>query len=125
MQKSVVISARVPVDVANMIKNVCKTEKISTSKYLQKIVESPSTSLNFQSGGIVPLNKSFEIPKEVKPILSAVGGLGIGTIVYNLLQTYLPKDKFTTEQRDNISILCAIASGIGGLIAIEKLIEKE
>lgn len=125
MQKSVVISARVPMDVANMIKQACKAEKLSTSKYLQKIVESPYTTPKMANGAILVSNQRFEIPKEVKPILSAVGGLGVGTVVYNLLQTYLPEDKFTKDQRDNISILCAIAAGIGGLIAIDKLLEKE
>jgi hypothetical protein len=124
MQKTVVISARVPVDVASMIKQACKHENISTSKYLQKIVESPSTTPKMVNGGVLISNDVIEIPKEIKSILVAFGGVGVGTIVYNLLQTHLPKDKFTDEQRDNISILCAIASGFGSLIALEKLVEK-
>jgi hypothetical protein len=125
MQKSVVISARVPVDIANMIKHACKTQNLTTSKYLQQIVEQPSTTPKLSRGGIVVPNNNVDIPKELKPILSAVGGIGVGTIVYKLLKTYLPDDKFTEEQKENISILCAIASGIGGLIAIDKLLERE
>jgi hypothetical protein len=124
MQKTVVISARVPVDVANMIKQACKHENITTSKYLQKIVESPSTTPKMINGGILTSSDSFEIPKEIKTILSAFGGVGVGTLVYNLLQRHLPNDRFTEEQRDNISVLCAIASGVGSIIAIDKLLEK-
>ena len=38
---------------------------------------------------------------------------------------YLPEDKFSEEQRENISLLCAVASGIGGLIAIDRLLNKK
>lgn len=124
MTKSVVISARVPVDIANMIKETCKQQNLSTSKYLQKIVESPSTSLILANGGAVNNIESFELPKEIKQILSAVGGIGVGTMVYKILMSSLPNEKFTIDQRENISLLCAIASGIGGIIAIEKLLGK-
>jgi hypothetical protein len=124
MQKSVVISARVPVDIANMIKQSCKTQNLTTSKYLQQIVKQPSTTPKLSKGGIVVPSNNVDIPKELKPILTAVGGIGVGTIVYKLLKTYLPDDKFTEEQKENISLLCAIASGIGGLIAIDKLLER-
>jgi len=125
MQKTVVISARVPVDVANMIKQTCKIEKISTSKYLQKIVESPSTSISSANGRIVIPNQNFEMPKEIKHLLSAIGGVGVGTLVYKILQAHLPEDKFTDEQRDNISILCSIAAGLGGVFVLDKLLERE
>lgn len=120
MSKTVVISARVPVDIANMIKRTCETQNLTTSKYLQKIALQPSTPIKIENRH----TDTFNLPKEVKPILSVAGGLGIGTIVYNILMNNLSDDKFTSEQKQNISILCAIASGIGGLIAVDKLLEK-
>ena len=124
MAKTVVISARVPVDIANMIKHSCKTNNMTTSKFLQNMVENPSTSIKKANGGNVIIADNVQLPHMAKGLLSAVGGVGAGTIVYKLLQAHLPKDLFTQDEIDGISIVGAIAGGLGGLIAVDKLIEK-
>lgn len=125
MAKTVVISARVPVDIANMIKKSCKANNITTSKYLQNMAENPYTSIKKANGGNVVIANNVEMPDVIKGLLSTAGGLGAGTIVYQLLQTYLPKDYFTQDQIDGISIGGAIAGGFVGFIAVDKLIEKD
>lgn len=124
MSKTVVISARVPVDIANMIKRTCETQNLTTSKYLQKIALQPSTPQIKASKGLVVQQNTFSLPKEIKPILSVAGGVGVGTLVYNVLMNNLPSDKFTEEQKENIALLGALASGVVGLIAVDKLLEK-
>lgn len=125
MSKTTVISARVSTDIADIIKRACETHNLSTSKYLTKIIESPYTPSQNQNSGVLIVNKENEMPSEIKTLLGAVGGIGVGTIVYNILKMYLPEDKFSEEQRENISLLCAVASGIGGLIAIDRLLNKK
>lgn len=124
MAKTVVISARVPVDIANMIKQSCKANNMTTSKFLQNMVENPSTSIKKANGGNVIIADNVQLPDVVKGLLSTTGGLGAGTIVYKILQAYLPKDYFTQDQIDGISIGGAIAGGFVGFIAVDKLIEK-
>lgn len=124
MAKTVVISARVPVDIANMIKQSCKSNNMTTSKFLQNMVENPSTSIKKANGGNIIIADNIQLPEIVKGLLSTAGGLGAGTIVYKVLQAYLPKDYFNKDQIDGISISAAIASGFIGFIAVDKLIKK-
>jgi hypothetical protein len=124
IQKTTTISARVPVDVANMIKNSCKQNGMSMSKYLTQIATTPQNNSSFQSGGLVNVDK-IELPSEIKPFLSALGGTGVGLLVYKLIKAYMPRDKFEDETIENIALLSAIASGLGSVIAIEKLLEKK
>ena len=122
MEKSVVISARVPVDVAQMIKKGAKNQGISPSKYISNFVT--STPQKFEKGGNVAI-VNYELPDEAKQVLSAVGGLGIGILVYNILQNHLPTDTMDQEQRDNVALLGSIAGGLVGLLAIDSLLSKK
>jgi hypothetical protein len=125
MQKTAVISARVPLDIANLIKTKCKSENISTSKYIQKMAlqppAKPSKVIRIQSQPV----KALDLPEDIKSVLSIVGGVGVGTIVYKCLMTYLPDGYFETESdKEDVALIASVASGLVGLIAIDKLLEK-
>lgn len=122
MEKSVVISARVPVDVAQMIKNGAKTQGISPSKYISNFVTYTPQKLN-KGGNIAIVN--HELPEEIKQVLSAVGGLGIGILVYNVLKNYLPTDTMDKETRENVALLGSVAGGLVGLLALDSLLNKK
>jgi hypothetical protein len=113
MSATKVLSARVPVDVFDMFTNMCKHNNMNKNQMLSNMVQQPTTLMS--TGGVVSI-QDHKLPKEMKNILSAVGGVAVGGIVYHLLKNYLPKDKFTQEQIDDISGLCAIASGLGTMI---------
>jgi hypothetical protein len=122
--KTKIISARVPVDIAEMIKKSCETNNVSVSKYLTEIVTNPGNVDKFQLGGIVDINKNT-VPKEIEGILSAFGGLGVGMVVYKVLKAYMPRDKFDEDTIENFALLGSIACGLGSFIGIDKLLKDE
>jgi hypothetical protein len=121
--KTTTISARMPVDVANMLKNSCKQNGMTMSKYLTAIATTPQNNASLGSVGLVDVD-NIELPSEIKAVLSALGGAGIGLLVYKLIKTYMPRDKFEDDTIENIALLSGIASGLGSVIAIDKLIKK-
>lgn len=123
IEKTTTISARVPVDVANMIKHSCKENGTTMSKYLTQIVTSPQNNNFLASGGLVNAD-DIKLPSEIKSVLTALGGAGIGLLVYKLIKAYMPRDKFEEDTIENIALLSAIASGLGSVVAIDKLIRK-
>ena len=121
--KTTTISARVPVDVANMLKHSCKQNGMNMSKYLTAIATTPQNNNSLASGGLVNVD-NVELPSEIKTVLSALGGAGIGLLVYKLIKAYMPRDKFEDDTIENIALLSGIASGLGSVIALDKLIKK-
>lgn len=121
--KTTTISARVPVDVANMLKYSCKKNGMNMSKYLTQIATSPQNNNSLAPGGLVNVD-NIELPSEIKTVLSALGGAGVGLLVYKLIKVYMPRDKFEDDTIENIALLSGIASGLGSVIAIDKLIKK-
>lgn len=117
MIKTTTISARVPVDIANALKYTCKRRGINMSKYLTEIVTTPRSDVNIGS--------EIEFPIDFKPVLSVVGGCGIGLLVYKLLKTYMPTENYSEEVIENTAILCAITAGLGSVLAIDKLISNK
>lgn len=117
MVKTTTISARVPVDIANALKYTCKKRGINMSKYLTEIVTTPRSNANITSEN--------EFPSDLKPVLAVVGGGGIGLLVYKLIKRYMPTENYSEEVIENTAIICAIASGLGSVIAIDKLISNE
>lgn len=125
--KTTTISARIPSDVADMLKKSCEQKGINVSKYLTNMITSPTVNGNSHiSSNKLVLNdfESFELPSELKSVLSALGGTGVALIVYKLIKTYMPQDKFEKDTIENIALLSAIASGLGSVIAIDKLLKK-
>jgi hypothetical protein len=117
------LSVRVPIDVANNIENLCKQRGISKNVLLQEVIASEGyVGVNqFKSGGsVAPLNP---MPEEIVTILTVVGGLGTGTLVYHLLKNNLPKT-WSEDKRLAVSTMGAIASGLGMLFALEKATRK-
>lgn len=123
IEKTTTISARVPVDVANMLKHSCKQNGTTMSKYLTQIATTPQNTNSLASGGLVNVD-NVELPSEIKAVLSALGGAGVGLLVYKLIKAYMPRDKFEEDTIENIALLSGIASGLGSVIAIDKLIKK-
>jgi hypothetical protein len=117
--KTEVISARIPVDTAKIIREAVAKSGLTMSRYLTEVVTQP------QSLEKTPNLTSKDLPKEVNSMLSAVGGAGLGLLVYKVLKTYMPKDRFSEEQIDNIAIISALASGLGSYIALNKMINKK
>ncbi len=122
--KTTTISARVPVDVANMLKHSCKQNGMNMSKYLTQIATRPQNNNSLAVGGLINVD-NIELPSEIKAVLSALGGAGVGLLVYKLIKVYMPRDKFEDDTIENIALLSGIASGLGSVIAIDKLISKK
>ena len=118
---STTISARIPIDVAEMINKAAKKQGITKSAYISNLVTNPPMVM--EKGG--PVLKPYKMPEEYLGMLSTIGGLGVGAIVYQVLKTYLPKDKFEEHQIESIAIASAFAGGIVGGIGIQNLLSKK
>lgn len=119
--KTKVISARVPVDIAEMIENVCKQRNVSKSTYIAEMVTTPAIKPIDSPSVVNPVNP----PNELMEVLSAVGGVGVGVLTWNILQTHLPNDRFTDEQKDTISLLGSIGAGMFGFFAMDKAFKNK
>jgi hypothetical protein len=122
-----VISARVPIDVANMFDAIAKEKGVTKSSILvDALTQAPNTSVNasmLAKGGKLA---TTPFPDELKGLLSIGGGLGTGLIVYNVLEAYLPNDgRWTDEKRNAISTLGATAAGLFGFLTIDSLVNKK
>ena len=117
------LSVRVPIDVANNIENLCKQRGITRNAMLQEVIASEGyVGVNqFKNGGSVA--RINPMPEEITALLSVVGGVGTGTLVYHLLNNNLPKT-WTEDKRKATATICAIASGLGMLFALEKATRK-
>ena len=107
-----VISARVPLDVYAMLETLSKQQGLSKNKIVGDLISTSATTPSVLSVG-KPSIKVKPMPKILKNALVGVGGLGVGYIVYELLQEHLPKYNFSTDEVDNISSFGAIATGLG------------
>lgn len=123
MNKTKTISARVPLDIAEMVENACKHKGVNKSQLITNLITQAPSKQNFSDGGTVTLAKN-PMPEEVRHLLSAGGGLGVGLLVHNVLDEYLPMDKFDNEQiRKDIILLAAIAVGMGAMFGLSKLLK--
>lgn len=123
MANTKTLSVRVPIDVTNNIENLCKKWGISKNVLLQEVIASEGyVGVNpFAKGGSdAQINPK---PEEIVTILTVVGGVGTGTLVYHLLKNNLPKT-WSEEKRLAVSTMVAIASGLGMLFALEKATRK-
>jgi len=116
--KTVVISARVPKDIAELFANNCKQRGTTKSKLLVELLSTPN---------IIPVNKlsqggKIDMPEEIENILSGVGGIAIGTLVYHSIQ-YGLQNKYSKEDVDMYSIIGAIAVGLGGAMGISSILK--
>ena len=118
------LSVRVPIDVANNIENLCKQRGITRNAMLQEVIASEGyVGVNqFKHGGSVA--RINPMPEEITALLSVVGGVGTGTLVYHLLNNNLPQT-WSEDKRKATATICAIASGLGMLFALEKATRRE
>ena len=118
------LSVRVPIDVANNIENLCKQRGITRNAMLQEVIASEGyVGVNqFKNGGSVA--RISPMPEEIISMLSVVGGVGTGTLVYHLLNNNLPQT-WSEDKRKATATICAIASGLGMLFALEKATRRE
>ena len=104
-----VLSARVPLDLHKTIAKRAKGLGLSTSAYLTEMVKSSDVPTKFTKGGVLP---SMEVPSQMKDVLSAFGGTGVGILVYHLVVNHFPKDKYTKSQREGYGMILGIAGGL-------------
>ena len=123
MANTKTLSVRVPIDVANNIENLCKQRGISKNAMLQEVIASEGyVGVNqFKNGGSVA--RISPMPEEIITMLTVVGGVGTGTLVYHLLNNNLPQT-WSEDKRKATATICAIASGLGMLFALEKATRK-
>lgn len=133
-----VISARIPTDAAHRLKARLSEEKMSMSEFLQRYaigtadgkLETDFRNLNIEqgidlaNGGGIPTPKQTEMPEEVKLMLSAVGGLATGALVYQTLTTFLP-DRWTKDEREIYSAMGALTIGIFSAVGIHSVLKKD
>ena len=124
MANTKTLSFRVPIDVANNIENLCKQRGITRNAMLQEVIASEGyVGVNqFKNGGSVA--RISPMPEEIITMLSVVGGVGTGTLVYHLLNNNLPQT-WSEDKRKATATICAIASGLGMLFALEKATRRE
>ena len=119
--QSRVISARVPVDVAEMFENVCKTKGVSVSEGVKNMILKPSTS-PVAANSVVD---TVKVPDELSMLLVSIGGLAVGTLVYATLNEYLPKDeRLDSETRQLLCFIGAVATAGASAYGLHKLAKK-
>jgi muconolactone delta-isomerase len=132
-----VISARIPTDTARRLKERLKNEEMSMSEFLQRyaIGAAKDGSADFRNlniaqgielanGGVIPTPKSAELPEEAKAMLSAIGGLASGAIVYQTLTTFLP-DSMDKDEKETYAIVGALSTGIIAAVGIHNVLGKK
>lgn len=114
------LSVRVPIDVYNMVETTSKQRGITRNQMLQECIASQ---------GIVGV-KSFKEGSEVKPmddtltdLLTGIGGLATGSVVYHLLNNNLP-NTWDEDTKEVISIAGAIVSAFAVVYGLNKIKEK-
>lgn len=114
------LSVRVPIDVYNMVENTSKQRGITRNQMLQECIASQ---------GIIGV-KSFNEGSQVKPmdnsltdLLTGIGGLATGSVVYHLLNNNLP-NTWDEDTKEVISIAGAIVSAFAVVYGLNKIKEK-
>jgi len=117
-----VLSARVPLEVHQLITKQAKQSGLSTSGYLGALVRSKDLPMKFTKGGVLP---SQNIPDEMDEVLSMFGGLAVGTLVYHILQSQMPQDKYTQKEIDGYATILGIAGGLLSAFGIHEAIRDK
>ena len=124
MSKTKTISARVPLDIAEMVENACKHKGVNKSQLITNLITNAPNQPMARGGAVKTMDVS-SMPDEIKAILSAGGGLGVGMLVHNVLEEHLPYDRFKNDEvRENVIMLCAIAVGMGTVIGLTRLLKN-
>lgn len=126
--KTATISIRVPEDLKKMIQDICDTKGVTITDYcvtsLTPIKQVPPVSAvalqKLDRGGKVA---QFEVPENLTNVLSVIGGLGIGIIVYNALKSSLKDNKkeWTEEKIEAVSIIAGLGSSVIGGVGIHHI----
>ena len=125
MSKTKTISARVPVDVYEMVENTCKHKGLNKSQLIQDLITQAPSKQSMKVGGEVANVTGSTMPEEIRHMLSAAGGLGAGLLVYNVLDEHLPSERFQSEEmKRDVMILCSIAVGMGAMFGLSKLLKS-
>ena len=119
MSATKTLSVRVPLDVADMIENTCKSRGITRNALLSECIASQGklSITKFSNGG------QTTMPDELTEILSGIGGIGIGATVYHILDNELPTD-WDVNTRNLVSVIGAVAGGLVAFYGIQKLLDK-
>jgi hypothetical protein len=104
---SKVISARVPIDIAEMFETQAKAKGLTKSKMLQNIITNPPTLNVYKGGGEI-----VELPDELGPLLTAVGGVGIGLLIFKAVNNALDHNVYSENERMMIAGASALAGGM-------------
>lgn len=116
-----VISARVPVDVAEMFEKVCKANGVTVSSGFKNMLFKQSTEVMTGNGVVDNAN----IPDDLSALLIGIGGLVIGTMVYATLNEHLPNDgRIDPELRKVICFTCAVLAAGGMAYGLHKMMKK-
>lgn len=120
------ISARVPLDIYEMVENTCKHKGVNKNQLITELItKAPSKPSKLSRGGTVKDVSQTNMPDEIKAVISGAGGLGAGLLVYNILDDYLPEEKVGgKDTKEDIVSLCAIAVGIGMTMGLFSLMKK-
>lgn len=118
MKKSKIISARVPEDVAELLDKACKRSGESRNAYLGRIISSVDTSKPTND-----LQVERSMPDVTKTLISALGGVGAGTIVYKILDSHLPRDRWEDDERQSIVNISTIAAALIAGVGIHQLLK--
>lgn len=122
MKESRVISARVPSDVADLFDKACISKGKTKSSYMVELMTMPSLPAK---RGSLPMVNDTEIPEEIKALLSGIGGVGVGYVIFKIIKAYMPKEKFTDEEITVYASIGAISCGLATAYGLTKLMANE
>lgn len=104
---SKVISARVPLDIAEMFEIQAKSKGLTKSKMLQNIITNPPKPTVYKGGGEIS-----QLPDELDGLLTAVGGVGMGLLIFKAVNNALDHDVYSENERYMIAGASALAGGM-------------
>ena len=106
------ISARVPLDVADMFDKLAEAKGFTKSKYMTSMITSPQAHevTTFAIGGQVA-TEFTTVPDEIKDVLSAFGGVAVGVLLYRVVNDAL-NPRYDKNERMLMAGACAIAGGL-------------
>ena len=115
---SKVISTRVPTDIERLFTKQANKLGITKSAHLKNMVMGNEDPEVYKQGGLI------EVPDDVRQVLSGMGGVGIGYLVYKAVNQNLQDKEYTKDQIVMYSSISAIACGLLGGMALNELVKS-
>lgn len=129
MEGTKVISARVPIDIAKMVDELCKQKKINKSQFISQAVTQPNITDVVNAKNKLAKGSSLQAPEELNEILKLIatlgGSAGAGLLIYEGLKHIIPDDRFDAETKEMMSVFGAIGGSLATFFAMTNAFNKD